>query len=1215
MKRLNPLETPLEGLVFIEASAGTGKTYTITTLYLRLLLERSLDVDRILVVTFTEAATEELRGRIRERLVQALDWLSRSDRSALKDKDPVLAALIARIQDPLAAMDALVDQLARMDEAAIYTIHGFCQRMLQDNAFDSGAPFEVDFITDETLLRHNAAADFWRRRVADASLDEAAWIQGTWDGPDKLLADLEPTLAMDDLKVLPAIDPLGLNATRNRLVELRAELRCEWQANADEVARVLRTSKELNKRSYSQWGIEQAIAGIQAVVDAPGLLSQLPEKFELLTTPKLEKSTKKGCTTPGMGLFDLCAEFAQLYDQWRVPRKALLLADARRELRDDLDRAKRRDRVLYFDDLLRRMAQALQGEGGDDLAKAIRKRYQVAMIDEFQDTDPQQYRIFRRVFAGPHDRGLLYCGDPKQAIYAFRGADVFTYMTAKDDTPEETRYTLKENWRSGTRLIKALNGLFSRPDAPFVFEPQIGYEKVDPSPGADDEPLLIDGAEPVPLQIRMLRLTAENATKRPEGFIAADRARKEAAAYCAERVAELLNLAGEDRATIGGKRLKPSDIALLVRSHGEGNQVQEALRRCNVASVVMSQDSVFAGEDAEELELVLSALADLHKDGLVRAALGTGLLGRDAATLASFAVDEAAWESMIARLHTYREAWIKHGFMVGFQGLLDGEGVPERLLARRDGERRLTNLLQLGELLQVASGEHPGMADLVTWLRQQRQAEARGDARRVRDDDRQLRLESDEGLVEVVTMHKSKGLEYPIVFVPFPWASYRARKKPPPLFHDREDRSPYVDFGSDDLQTHQALADIELLAERLRVVYVTVTRAAKLCVLCWGKVNGAEHSALAYLLHQDPSSTPEAPKSRMRTLGEEAIRSDLDDLCAAVPRCIDVAEVEPSTGVRWRGESIDRTGFGAAPFEIAVEPGPRWRVSSYSSLAAGGDAEHPDRDGPAAVARPDLSSGLADEEGEGDPVFDLAAGTQVGDLLHRVFETIDFPTAGGETLERHIADLLLRHGPVRGIATETGQVQTIATLVNRVLDTPLDEEQRIRLRDVEQGHRLSEMEFYFPIDALTPAAIAGALRDYPRYAKVAEGLSFNETRGLMRGFIDLVFRHRGRYYVVDYKSNRLGRALSDYARDSMAEAIRRHRYDLQYLLYTVALHRFLNQRLADYAYERHFGGVYYLFLRGMRPQEGPAFGVWADRPESTLVECLDALFAGEKEVA
>jgi exodeoxyribonuclease V beta subunit len=748
---------------------------------------------------------------------------------------------------------------------------------------------------------------------------------------------------MDDLQVLPEIDPDGVNAARDRLAELRAALQSEWHANGDEVAKVLRTTKQLNGNIYRKVGKERALAAVQAVVDAPGLLPELPEKFELLTTPKLENSTNRGCTAPSARLFDLCAECAELYARWVGPRRALLLTEARRYLRDTLDRTKRDERVLYFDDLLRRMDQALQGDGGDDLAEAIRKRYRVAMIDEFQDTDPQQYRIFRRVFGGSGDRGLLFCGDPKQAIYAFRGADVFTYMTAKVHTPREACYTLKDNWRSSTRLIRALNRLFDRPAAPFIFD-KIAYEEIDPSPKADDEPLLIDGTEPAPLQFRMLRVTPENATKRPEGFIAADAARGEAATYCAERVAELLNLAGEGRASIGGERLKPSDIALLVRSHTEGNQVQEALRRCNVGSVVMSQESVLAGEDAEALDLVLTALADLHDEKLVRAALGSGLLGRDAAILDSLVVDEVAWENLLARLQSYREAWAEHGFIPGFQKLLDGEGVPARLLARQDGERRLTNLLQLGELLQVASREHSGLAGLLAWLREQRQAEEREDARRVRDDARQLRLESDEGLVKVVTMHKSKGLEYPVVFVPFPWSHYQGRDKPPPLFHDR----------------------------------------------------------------------------------------------------------------------------------------------------------------PAVVAQPDLSSGLVEEEVETDPVFDLAAGTQVGDLLHRVFETIDFPAAGGDSLERHI---------------------------------------------------------------------------------------------------------------VDYKSNRLGRALRDYDRDSMAEAIRRHRYDLQYLLYTVALHRFLGQRLAGYEYAQHFGGVYYLFLRGMRPQKGPAYGVWADRPALTLVERLDVLFAGKKEVA
>ncbi len=943
-----------------------------------------------------------------------------------------------------------------------------------------------------------------------------------------------------------------------------------------------------------------------------GLPPDLPEKFELLTAAKLESATNKGCAPPSARFFDLCGEFAELYARWRGPREALLLTEARRFMRDALERTKREERVLYFDDLLRRLDQALQGEGGDALAESIRRRFAVAMIDEFQDTDPQQYRIFRRVFAGGDDRALVFCGDPKQAIYAFRGADVFTYMGAKAATPEPARYTLKVNWRSGSRLIRALNSLFGRPSAPFVFEPEIGYEPIEPSPGADEEPLLIDGTEPTPFQIRMLRVTPANELKSPKGFIGADAARDEAATYCAERVAELLNLAGEGRVAIGAEPLKPGDIALLVRSRFEGEKVQQALRRRRVASVVLSQDSVLSSEDAEELAIVLSALARLHDEPLVRAALGTGLLGLDAAALEALAADEAEWENLLARLQSYRDGWLERGFMAGFQTLLDGESIPERLLARPDGERRLTNLLQLGELLQAASAERVGMVSLLAWLEDQRAAEATGDARRVQDDARQLRLESDEGLVKVVTMHKSKGLEYPIVFVPFPWSSYQGSKTDPALFHDREDLSACIDLGSDQVDLNRGLTQVEALAERVRVFYVAVTRAAKLCVLCWGKVNAAEGSALAYLLHQDAASTPRAPRSRMRGLDEDAIRADLEALQAAAPGCIDIADITGPRRLVWRGEEIDRTGFRSLPFDVVLESGPRWRVSSYSSLVAGGDAERPDHDRAGVAALPLLMPEPVDDKPETDPVFELAAGTQVGDFLHRLLETIDFPTAEGPTLERHIADLLLSHGPVRGISgdADTGQLQTIASLVTRVLDTSLDAEGTIRLRDVERGQRLSELEFLFPIGALAPGLLAGALGEHPRYADAARGLTFAETRGLMRGFVDLVFRHRGRFYIVDYKSNRLGRRLRDYGRESMAEAIQRHRYDLQYLLYTVALHRFLGRRLAGYDYEQHFGGVFYLFLRGMRPETGPAHGVWADRPELALIETLDALFAG-----
>jgi exodeoxyribonuclease V beta subunit len=1203
MTSLEPLKIPLQGLALIEASAGTGKTYTITTLYVRLLLERGLEVDQILVVTFTEAATEELRDRIRKRLAQALDWLQ-GDIEARRDKDPTLADLLLTLADREAARTALTDALTRMDEAAIHTIHGFCLRTLQDNAFESGAAFDVEFITDETRLRETAVEDFWRSEVARATSDKAEWVRGRWTTPEVLLADLRPTLALDDLRLLPEVDELVVTDARRELGEVYAQLRELWRGRAEEVKDILTTGRALKKQSYNKNVVAKAISAAEELVSAAAPPQALPAGFDRLTPAGLERGTKADHTPPVHPFFDLCERYEALLNRVDARAEALFLTSARRFVREALDRRKREEGLLYFDDLLRRLDRALDADGGAALAARVRERYPVALIDEFQDTDAQQYRIFRYVYGGQKDCGLFLIGDPKQAIYAFRGADIFTYMRARDDSENAGKqYTLGINWRSGSRLVKAVNTLFGTAHEPFVYEPYIGFDPVAPSPRADEEPLHIDGREPVPLQLWMLKIDDENQTTRPPGYIRGDAALDAAAQACAEHIAGLLNLADDGRATIGGEALAPSDVVLLVRTHREGDLVQRALRACGISSVSLSQDSVFATEDADELATLLEALVDLRDEGKVRAALATTLIGRNASELERLACNEAAWEELLARFQSYAERWRRQGTMVALQELLAAEQVPARLLRRPDGERRLTNLLQLLELLQLASGEHPGIDGLLRWLADQR---AGGE----RDEARQLRLESDEGLVKVVTLHKSKGLEYPLVYIPFPWSYFKLPKRPPPaFFHAPEDKMACLDLGSDEETGHRELERTEQLAERLRLFYVGVTRAARLCVLCWGKVNQIQDAALAYLLHRDPER--DTPASRMQRLSEEDIRADLDTLAGRAPDAIEVRDLPSVTRERWAGPSLDAGQLQGELFDSAIDAG--WRVASYSGLVRGGDAERPDYDGSVEPRRTE-----AMPDGPVESVFELPAGTHAGHFLHQVFEEIDFPRAGGEVLTDVVRGLLERYGGLLSGSAGAGDVSknwapVVEDLVTNVLDTYLDPGGTLRLRDVAAGDRIAELEFHFPVVGMDPDALRAVLAISVDHAGSADSLGFEPMRGLMRGFIDLVFRRNGRFYVVDYKSNRLGNRLPDYGRDGLREAIKHHRYDLQYLIYTLALHRFLGWRLPAYDYERHFGGVYYLFLRGMRPDLGPKYGVWYDRPQHGLIRGLDRLFAGERE--
>ncbi|WP_201065818.1 MULTISPECIES: exodeoxyribonuclease V subunit beta [Thiorhodovibrio] len=1224
MNQADPLTLPLTGTVLVEASAGTGKTFTIATLYLRLLIESQRSVDQILVVTFTEAATQELKERVRGRILEALSWLEKTDLDPLQDKDPALYALLSKASDCAEVSRFLVDQLARMDEAAIHTIHGFCKRTLEAFAFESGITFSTEFMSDDAELRRQGAADFWRARVATAPAEEVGWIREHWpEGPDSLLQDLGGTLASEDLELIPEATEGGVTEAEDEFARLLGEFEQAWSAGKDAVAAILADGTVIKHASYNKNIRQAAMDAGDQVAQLDALPDSLPKHFERLTPAMLTKQTKSGAKTPGHPIFELCERIQTLHAEiTRLPR-ALFLRQAREAIRAAMEREKSRLRAMFFDDLLSRLDRALASPGGAAFAERIRARLPVALVDEFQDTDPAQARIFRAIYQGQPENCLLLCGDPKQAIYGFRGADIFAYMRAKRDTPQEMRFTLGTNWRSSSRMVRAFNRLFLAVQNPFLFDPEITYQEITASPRADKEPLQIEGVEPVPLEIRHLRITEDNETSRPKGLIRSGVAKAELAAYCAGRVAELLILADAGKATLGERALTSADIAVLVRSRAEGELVQEALRACGVGSVSLSEDSVYDSEDAEDMDLVLGAMAAPGDEPLLRAALATGLIGVDAPTLAALAEQEAEWEAVMARFMHYRDLWETRGFMAAFQELLDREGVPQRLLARPDGERRMTNVLQLAELLQVAAREHRGMAALLTWFRAQRAGTA---VTRGSSEEDQLRLESDRGLVTVMTLHKSKGLEFPVVLMPFAWSYYQGsnKRKPPPVFHDRDSGDLRLDLGSADIERNHALAEVEALAEQLRLFYVGVTRAAKLCILGWGKVNGADGSGLAYLLHQDSTSTATKPKNRLKSLDDDGIRADLDQLASAAPNCILIGDVAQATGLRWLGGATEAVTLAPSALKVAVEQQPRWRVSSYSRLVAGRDAEKPDHD---AVETPAgelvgelavLADARADQAATPDPVFALPAGTRFGEFVHKLLEILDFTSADDNTLAPLIANLAARYGPLGHHDGTPGKDWTrdLATLVQRVLDTPLGDAGAPKLRAIACKDRLDELEFHLPVSLLSPAVLSTALARDAAYTGIADGLTFAEMRGLLRGFIDLIFRHKDRYYIVDYKSNRLGWTFDAYRHAGMAQAIRAHRYDLQYLLYTLALHRYLSQRLPDYDYDTHFGGVRYLFLRGMHPDHGATTGVWSDRPARATIERLDRLFAtGQKEAA
>ena len=1168
MLPLDPLTLPLHGQVLIEASAGTGKTYTLALLVLRLLLERELAIDQILVVTFTKAATEELRGRIRLRLREALDLVE----DGVCD-DPALRGLIENItaRDPsrnekLALL--LRDNLTRMDEAAIHTIHGFCQRLLQEHAFVSGSPFAMNFIEDEDRLRRQIMADFWRQRFYD-SQRQAAWAAANWQTPDGLLTALGPHLDREDLLCLPLIEAEEVSTLEQELIDLFQQARELWQRERTAIFDLLAGYKGLSraktaKISYHRDKLTKGFQDLDGWLQSdhpPWLMPELACLFTATTVRSLlGKRCKEAPTHPFLDLFD---QLHEIHDRLNTNRKIALLLAARRFLATELTARKQKKNQLSFDDLLQRTAQAL--EQGASLATVLHRRFPAILVDEFQDTDPLQYTIFSLIHRAGPDNALFLIGDPKQAIYGFRGADIFTYLAARRQTSRELRFTMTTNYRSAASMVAAVNRIFAR-ENPFVLSSEdFPFIAMQPRPDADREPLRHKDQAWPPLTCLLLD-TQENGKP-----WAKDKAMAMAAELCARNIATLLSKGAAGQIKIGARNLTGSDIAILVRTHHEAAAMRKALRRQRVASVYGGRDSVFASPEARQMHSLLACLLHPTDPELIRGLLVTDLFQFTANMLEELREQEDKWEEILAEISAYARLYRQEGVLVMFYELLKVRRVVGRLLCRADGERALTNFTHLVELLQEASTTHTGEEALLRWLVDCMQHPDD------QDEAAQLRLESDEELVRILTIHKAKGLEFPLVFLPFPWTARPEKGQGPFTFHDPDrDNTFCLDLGSKEAR-HRKLAEQERLAEDLRLFYVSITRARHAFFFCWGWVSSMEHSALCYLLHDQPPASP------------DRIRTDLERLRGEGWRCRILPPTErivPSGQRAMTGPEQPLPRI--SNFTGTIDDG--WRILSYSSLVRSGEP-HPEL--------PDYDRITADTGTVASVKnrFGFPRGAAAGTCLHAILERISFTDPAGRL------ELIARQLGVAGFA------ETWTAVVEQWLEDVLATEilPDFSLAMLPDQDRINELAFAYPLDSLDQAAFNQILTEYgfaplPGDEKILQGL--------LVGFIDLVFRQRGVYCIADYKSNHLGDDAADYGPERLAKAMCVHRYDLQYLFYTLALHRYLQSRLPDYAYETHIGPVCYLFLRGMTP-DAPGSGVFTDRPAPELVRALDACIQGK----
>lgn len=1188
---LEPMTFPLHGARLIEASAGTGKTFTIAGLYLRLLLGHGsaetrhrvpLTVDQILVVTFTEAATAELRDRIRARIHDARIAFARGQSS-----DPVIQPLLNEFDDHKQAAEILLQAERQMDEAAVYTIHGFCQRMLTQNAFESGSRFNNEFVTDESHLKAQVVADYWRRNFYPLPFTLAGEIRQLWSSPSALLSDISNYLTGAPLS-------LSVPAMKGSLADLHTEnlkkideLKAQWRESQDDFFTLISDS-DINKRSYTKKSLPTWLEAVNAWAATETTGYDYPDKLEKFAQNVLLEKTPKG-SAPQHAVFEAIETFLAN----PISLKAPLLAHAIEHCRVMLANAKNQKQWLSFDDLLTQLSASIDTDESELLAARIRTLYPVAMIDEFQDTDPLQYSIFSRIYLNNPECGLFMIGDPKQAIYGFRGADIFTYIKARNQV--SAHYTLGTNWRSSADMVQAVNQVFALPDSPFIYDSDIPFLPVKYSPNAEKR-IWTMGGQKQPALTYWLQEADDKPLPKGEYLT-------RMAEATASQIQTILTQAQQGQACLVNgekqKAVQAGDIAVLVRTGSEGRMIKQALADQGIASVYLSnRDSVFTSSVAQDLQRLLQAVLTPENDRALRASLASELFALDAASLDALNNDEVVWENAVNEFKEYRKLWVQRGVLPMLRAVISKRHIAERLLEEgassqgENGERVLTDLMHIGELLQQASNELDSDHGLLRWLAQSISDAENGLGG---SDDQIQRLESERNLVQIVTIHKSKGLEYDLVFLPFVF-SYREASEA--KYYDAANDRTVLDITGNDASMKQA--DKERLAEDLRLIYVALTRAVYACFIGASPLRngrsikeptGVHRSAIGYLIQN-------GQEGGINDL-HQGLTKQQDEL-----DCVVVADPPQQLEEKYVAPQEEIQDLSAKELQNPIDR--NWRITSYSGLVKQG-SHHVEHDATIEITGFDIDS--SEEQDEADlveperSIFTFPRGARPGTFLHSLFEEIEFTQPA--TTEENTQIIL---GLMESEQLDEEWLPILQQLIDTVLATPLDGKSLL-LNQKAPSQRLVEMEFLLPIEVLSAPALNRVIQRHDPLSAKAGDLGFQTVQGMLKGFIDLVFEHQGKYYVLDWKSNHLGDDVTSYHGEALKSAMADHRYDLQYQIYALALHRFLHSRLANYQYDHHFGGVYYLFLRGMDGQSD--HGIFAAKPTLEFLQEMDRLIDGQ----
>ncbi len=1125
-KDFNAVTVELKETNLIEASAGTGKTYSIAILVLRLVLEQQLPVRNILMVTFTKAAVAELEARIRLFIRTAYKASLGKPVNDENIKDLVSKAIAeAGKKDPgqgtIVVQQVLREAVLFLDETSVLTIHGFCQQTLQEFTFETNQLVGAELMTNASPLLEAALNHFWRRHVTTM---EVPLLERIWYG------DMKGKMQELLKEHLSGKHYLGYDPKEDYTITTEAQNKwLEELTKLDEREGLL--TDDLHAYVKGNYLALKALCEGNAYAKK-GLL-------HLLKTPPefIEAIDKKRETGYVIKLFpDILKKLHAITEAIEQRNEMLgnihrqLYGLAIKEVSDIITLYKDRNNILNYDDLIGNLHTALVKKDNPQLEAMLRNKFKAVFVDEFQDTDRQQYEIFEKAFG--QDTILFFIGDPKQSIYAWRKADIFTYFQAKNKVKEV--FSMNQNFRSSAVYIEAMNRFFL-PDEhfdTFFFGEEkdtIEYLPVESPPENTKGSFFKSDIPEIPLCIRTLP-------------------KKEIAATAAAQVADLLlNKAYLIKTGKGDRGLLASDIGVLVRTRKQGMEIKAALSRLGVPAVTLDDSKVLQSEEASYLLYLLEAVEDPARSTINRALLSpfTGYKIDDILSL-----DD---EAVMTLFKKYKVRWLTDGIFSALMDFLADFGVRHVLLRSNseDGERIITNFMQLAELIHhIESRKSLSTIEIIAWLRRSIDDIA------TEGDEYIQRVENDEEAVKIVTIHKCKGLEYNFVIAPYlefttdNWFEFVSFRDPA--------TGEYIGAEKSRLTAEQsAWQQQQAEQENRRLLYVAITRAIYKCYI-FQSDNGKPSTLAAF--------TGALPEESNHLIGREN------------------GGIELPAGI-YHQEKAQKVTAGTTPVRFSLQQ-PNWRRVSYTMLAA-------------KTTHAPKNYGVVGNDAYDTFIFQsLRSGAKTGELIHFLLENIHF--ADDSRWSTWIEEGIRRFAP--------SQRELYLPMLQQLLSEVLNARIQINgttftLSSITRNRRINEFEFDFPVslfhpsvlNALDGTTIPVTVKDFPV-----------QLEGIMNGKMDLFFEHDGRYYILDWKTNHLGADPGNYSIPALTEAMRENNYHLQYLIYTLAVKKYLQSRIPGFDYQKQFGGVIYFFVRGARA--GSENGIFTIKPSVEIMKKVEGIF-------